>query len=70
MFYLLKKAIDDKSLLVRILLMNMSGGESILSNLDDEKLYIIVPPLNDEKLRIYLEDQLQLYLCEVISYIS
>ena len=36
--------------------MNMSGGESILSNLDDEKLYIIVPPLNDEKLRIYLED--------------
>ncbi|CAK79338.1 unnamed protein product (macronuclear) [Paramecium tetraurelia] len=61
-----KKVNDDK--LIRFLLFNC--GVNSFQNTEQEQTFIIIPPLSDDKMVYYLEDQLQLYLCQIIEYFA
>ncbi|CAD8176333.1 unnamed protein product [Paramecium octaurelia] len=61
-----KKVNDDK--LIRFLLFNC--GVNSFQNIEQEQTFIIIPPLSDDKMVYYLEDQLQLYLCQIIEYFA
>lgn len=52
--------------MVKVLLLN--GDEEYFKSIESEKQYIIVPTLSDDKLVSYVEDQLQIYLAEVILH--
>ncbi|CAD8075128.1 unnamed protein product [Paramecium sonneborni] len=61
-----KKVNDDK--MIRFLLLNC--GVNSFQNIEQEQAFIIIPPLSDDKMIYYLEDQLQLYLCQIIEYFA
>ncbi|CAD8088333.1 unnamed protein product [Paramecium sonneborni] len=61
-----KKVNDDK--MIRFLLFNC--GVNSFQNIEQEQTFIIIPPLSDDKMIYYLEDQLQLYLCQIIEYFA
>ncbi|CAD8164903.1 unnamed protein product [Paramecium pentaurelia] len=62
-----KKKVNDEKL-IRFMLLNC--GVNSLQNIEQEQTFIIIPPLSDDKMVYYLEDQLQLYLCQIIEYFA
>ena len=48
--------------------MLLNGDEDFFKHIEGEKEYIILPNLPEDKLVIYVEDQLQTFLCDVIVH--
>ncbi|CAK74623.1 unnamed protein product (macronuclear) [Paramecium tetraurelia] len=62
-----KRKVNDEKL-IRFMLLNC--GVNSFQNIEQEQTFIIIPPLSDDKMVYYLEDQLQLYLCQIIEHFA